>query len=89
MKAIHLVIHGRVQGVFFRKYTYEKANDLQLKGLVRNLPNGDVEVIAEGTEDVLEEFVTWCYQGSPASKVERIENMVVGFIGYTHFTIEK
>ena len=48
MRAIHLVIHGKVQGVFFRKHALEKANDLGLKGIVRNLPNGNVEIFAEG-----------------------------------------
>jgi acylphosphatase len=89
MKAIHIVIHGRVQGVFFRKYTFEKANELGLKGMVRNLPNGDVEIIAEGKEEVLQEFVKWCYKGSPASKVERIESVDVAIVGYEKFSIEK
>ena len=87
MKAIHLVIHGRVQGVFFRKYTFDKANDLGLKGMVRNLPNGDVEIIAEGREEVLKEFVEWCYKGSPASKVESVSVEDVLFSGYEAFTV--
>jgi acylphosphatase len=89
MKAIHLVIHGRVQGVFFRKYTLEKANELGLKGMVRNLPSGDVEVFAEGKEEVLKEFVDWCYKGSPASKVESIESFDVAIVGYEKFSIDK
>ncbi len=89
MKAIHLVIHGRVQGVFFRKYTFEKANELGLKGMVRNLPNGDVEVIAEGPEEVLKEFVDWCYKGSPASKVESVGSTNIAIKGYEAFKIAK
>ena len=89
MKAIHLVIHGRVQGVFFRKYTFEKANELGLKGLVRNLPDGNVEVFAEGPEVVLNEFVEWCHKGSPASKVESVSVEDVLFSGYKAFTVGK
>ena len=89
MKAIHLVIHGRVQGVFFRKYTFDKANDLGLKGMVRNLPNGDVEIIAEGREEVLKEFVEWCYKGSPASKVSSVDMKYIVYSGHKAFSIEK
>jgi len=73
MKAIHLVIHGKVQGVFFRKHTFEKANELRLKGIVRNLPDGSVEVFAQGDDDRIRELIEWCYKGSPSSKVETVE----------------
>ena len=89
MKAIHLVIHGRVQGVFFRKCTFDKANEIGLKGMVRNLPNGDVEIVVEGDENMLKEFVKWCYKGSPASKVEKIELIDVAIFGYEKFAIER
>jgi|TARA_B100002003_G_scaffold195421_1_gene185246 acylphosphatase len=57
MKRLHLIISGRVQGVFFRHNTNKIANKLGLTGFVRNLGNRDVEVVAEGTEEKLKEPV--------------------------------
>ena len=56
MKRIHVIISGRVQGVFFRYNTNKVANKLGLKGFVRNLSDGCVEVVAEGSEDKLKEL---------------------------------
>lgn len=70
-------ISGLVQGVWFRKYTHEKALQLQLKGFVKNLPDGTVYAEAEGSEQDVQLFIEWCHQGSPLSKVEnvRVEEM--------------
>lgn len=87
MKAIHLVIHGKVQGVFFRKYTKEKAQSLKLKGTVKNLPNGSVDIIAQGDEDRLRIFIEWCHRGSPASKVENVEAIHIAIGDYIDFEI--
>ena len=87
MKAIHLVIHGRVQGVFFRKYTKQKAQSLKLKGTVKNLQNGSVDIIAQGDEDRLRIFIEWCHQGSPTSKVENVEMSHTAIGDYTDFEI--
>ncbi len=73
MKRLHLIIKGRVQGVFYRHNAKKKALALNLKGYVKNLDNGDVEIIAEGPEDKLNELIKWCWHGSPFSKVENIE----------------
>ena len=53
-KRVQLIIHGKVQGVFFRTSTKDKANELRLSGFVRNSEDGTVEVIAEGDEDQLQ-----------------------------------
>lgn len=87
MKAIHLIIHGKVQGVFFRKYTKEKAQSLKLKGTVKNLPNGSVDIIAQGDEDRLRIFIEWCHRGSPASKVENVEAIHIAIGDYIDFEI--
>jgi len=73
VKRLHLIIKGRVQGVFYRHNAKKKALALNLKGYVKNLDNGDVEIIAEGPEDKLNELIKWCWHGSPFSKVENIE----------------
>lgn len=70
---IHAIISGRVQGVFYRASTRDKAASLGLKGWVRNLPDGRVELVAEGPKSQLEELLKWCWQGPPAAKVTDIE----------------
>jgi acylphosphatase len=63
MQTVHLVIKGKVQGVFFRASTREKANELGIKGWVKNMPDGNVEVLAAGNKDQLENFIEWCRRG--------------------------
>ncbi len=73
MRRIHACISGRVQGVFYRASTYEKALSLGLKGWVKNLPDGRVELVAEGPHDKIEELLKWCKQGPPGARVTNIE----------------
>jgi acylphosphatase len=65
-------ISGKVQGVFFRAHTKARAERLGLTGWVRNLPDGRVEVVFEGSKEYVEEMVEWCWQGSPGAKVESV-----------------
>ncbi|SIN88381.1 acylphosphatase [Sulfurivirga caldicuralii] len=69
MERLHALVSGRVQGVWFRAYTQRKARELGLTGWVRNLPDGRVEVVAEGPRPQLEALAQWLWQGSPLSKV--------------------
>ena len=73
-KRLHVLISGRVQGVFFRAATREHANRLSLRGWVRNLPDGRVEALFEGEEEHLAEILGWCHQGPPGSLPEEIES---------------
>ncbi len=68
-----LLIHGRVQGVFFRASTREKARELGLKGWVRNLPLMRVEAVLQGPRDKVEQAIEWCHQGPPGALVRRVE----------------
>lgn len=68
----HLWVEGQVQGVSFRACAEQKATELQLHGFVRNLPDGRVEIVAEGPEDQLEQLEDWCWEGSPASNVSSV-----------------
>jgi acylphosphatase len=72
MKRYRLRIEGKVQGVWFRKYTRDEALRLGLAGWVANEPDGSVYVEAEGPEETLNVFVAWCHGGSPLSRVERV-----------------
>ena len=73
MRRVHLFISGRVQGVFFRSNTQDEARALGLTGLVRNLPDGRVEVVAEGEEEDLKELIKWCHKGPPGARVREVE----------------
>ena len=67
-----VVIHGWVQGVYFRAYTRDQAQSLRLFGWVRNRRDGTVEAYFEGTKEKVDQMVAWCHRGSPSSQVDRV-----------------
>lgn len=69
MKTVHIIVSGRVQGVYFRDYTLRHAEELGVKGWVRNLPNGSVEAMVKGNNQVVNNMIEWFHTGSPLSKV--------------------
>jgi acylphosphatase len=69
---IHLIIEGRVQGVWFRDSTRREAVSLGVFGWVRNRPDGTVEVVAEGPEDKVGKLASWCNHGPPAAGVSHV-----------------
>jgi acylphosphatase len=84
----HIFISGMVQGVGFRYFTYECAKELRVKGFVRNLPDGRVEVIAEGDKDSVEEMVENLKKGSAFSKVTDVKIVEEDYDGeFEDFTI--
>jgi acylphosphatase len=89
MKTVHIIVHGRVQGVFFRQHTEEKAGQLQLKGWVRNLSDGTVEIVATGEQQNLESFVQWCHRGSPRAVVNKVVVTDSPLINFTSFEIQR
>ncbi len=70
---VEVRVYGRVQGVNFRWFTQREARELGLKGYVRNLPDGSVEVVAEGPEDAVKRLLEKLKQGPPAARVEGLE----------------
>ena len=72
LEAVHLFISGRVQGVGFRYHTQRTAKRLALLGWVRNLPDGRVEVWAEGGPGPIAEFVDWCGKGPASAQISGI-----------------
>ena len=73
IEAAHIIVHGRVQGVWFRAGTKEQADELGLLGWVKNRPDGTVEIHAEGEKAQLEKFITWCRKGTPAADVTSLD----------------
>ncbi|MDB5323096.1 MAG: acylphosphatase [Phycisphaerales bacterium] len=69
----HWFVSGQVQGVSFRAFTYEAATDLKLKGWVRNLTDGRVEIVAEGSEKAIDQLLEKVKKGPPASRVDGVK----------------
>ena len=78
---VHLFVTGRVQGVSFRWHTREYAQRFDLAGWVRNLPDGRVEVMAEGDEDGLRALVEWVHIGSPKAIVDDVNGQWMPVVG--------
>jgi len=74
-------VSGRVQGVFFRAETREQAQRLGLCGWVRNLPDGRVELLAEGDAQAVRSLIAWCRTGPPHARVGRVEEFPEAFTG--------
>ncbi len=68
-----LKIHGKVQGVFFRDTSQNKAKELNLSGWVKNASDETVEIIAEGEDMDLRKFVEWCKYGPDHAEVEKVD----------------
>ncbi len=84
LKQVHVLVRGRVQGVFFRASAQREARRLGLTGWVKNRPDGGVEIVAEGEEDGLKDLVGWSNHGPTAARIERVEVRWRGFIGDFH-----
>ncbi len=84
----HVIIHGLVQGVWFRASTKEAALRLGVGGWVRNLPDGGVEALFEGEKKKVEEIVGWCHKGPPGARVTKVDIVWERFTGeFRHFDV--
>ena len=83
-----MLITGRVQGVFFRASTQKQAEKLSVTGFVRNLPDGRVEVVAEGEQGAVEKLVAWCHQGPRGARIDKVDvSKITGDHIYREFKI--
>lgn len=73
MRRVKIIVSGRVQGVYFRYFTQNKAKELGVCGSVRNLDDGRVEIIAEAETVILEDFILWCHKGPITARVDKVE----------------
>lgn len=69
----HVLVSGRVQGVFYRAATQDRANELGVRGWVRNLPDGRVEARVEGDPGAVDDLLAWMRQGPPSAVVDKLE----------------
>lgn len=86
-----LIIHvfGKVQGVWFRKSTLEKAEELNIFGFCQNMANGSVYIEAEGELENLKYFTDWCKVGPPLAEVTEIKVTEEALEGFKSFEIER
>ncbi|MDJ0900379.1 MAG: acylphosphatase [Xenococcus sp. MO_188.B8] len=87
MKKIKAIVSGKVQGVSFRMYTRAQARQLGVGGYVRNLGNGNVEIVATGETEAVDQLIAWAKSGSPSAVVNKIEvevipNNLEDFVGF-------
>ena len=87
-KAVILKVYGKVQGVGFRYYTNRKANELGLKGFVKNKPDGSVYIEAEGEENQLVSFIDWCQDGPSWARVTKVEQQFIPCSEYKEFQVQ-
>ncbi len=73
MKEIHCIILGRVQMVMYRDFATRKARKLGINGWVKNLPDGSVNVVAQGTQESLEKFIACLHTGSVFARVDNVQ----------------
>lgn len=88
-RALHATVQGLVQGVGFRYSAILRAKRLGLTGYVKNLPNGSVEVLAEGPTGELQQMLRWLERGPSAAVVRRVDHRYLPASGaYRGFTVE-
>ncbi len=86
-EAVHIVVHGRVQGVFFRASAQARARELNLTGWVKNRADGMVEIHAEGEKKDLDLFAEWCRKGPPVARVENLDLERASPQGFNDFDV--
>lgn len=87
--ARHIRVSGRVQGVGFRHYTKLKARELGVRGYVRNLPDGGVEVWAEGASSAVAALIEWLAHGPPSARVEATNVLETEPTGVEKFHVQR
>lgn len=87
LQTISVIVKGKVQGVYYRQSTREKAKALQITGTVKNLFDGTVELIATGTSEQLEQLTTWCRLGPPRAAVTDLIITPLSLQSFNDFSI--
>ena len=86
-KSIRLYLSGTVQGIFYRAFVKENAEKLNVKGFVRNLEDGRVEIFLEGNPDEVKKMIELCEKGPKHSMIKGVEEKVERFQDFKNFKI--
>jgi acylphosphatase len=89
MKHVNITVTGKVQGVWYRSSAKAKAEELGLKGFVRNHEDGSVYIEAEGTAEKLFQFAMWCHYGPQGARVDEVKTVEAVLMGFDCFRIER
>ena len=87
MKAVKVIIYGKVQGVGFRNFVFSHAKKLNIKGYVKNNPDGTVEAVFEGDEDNINKMIELCKKGPERARVDKIDIKEIEINNYQDFKI--
>jgi acylphosphatase len=87
METVRLLISGKVQGVFFRETSRKMAEKLNIRGWIKNNPDGKVEAVVTGTGETVEEFIKWCKAGPEKAKVDKVEIEKLNEVIFTRFEV--
>ena len=86
-QTISIIVSGKVQGVFYRQSTKQKAIELSIGGEVKNIPDGSVAIKVTGTKEQLDDFIQWCRQGPKGAVVTCVNFIEIPLQLFDHFTI--
>jgi acylphosphatase len=88
-KHLNIAVIGKVQGVYYRASTKQKADALGVKGFVRNQPDGSVYIEAEAAPEILRQFVEWCHRGSERAQVQHVEISEAPLKNFIAFEVQR
>jgi len=87
MKAVKVIIYGKVQGVGFRNFVFLHAKRLNIRGYVKNNPDGTVEAVFEGEENNINKMIELCKRGPERARVDKIDIKDIEIKNYQDFRI--
>lgn len=86
-KSSRLFLTGSVQGIFFRQFVKDQAEKINVRGFVRNLEDGRIEIFTEGDEEAVDKMLAICKRGPPHAQIRHIEEKPESFQGFKEFKI--
>ena len=86
---LNITITGKVQGVYYRASAKQKADELGIKGFVRNQPDGSVYIEAEASNEVLQKFIEWCWRGPERAQVINVETTSGALQNFEAFEMQR
>ncbi|MBK3516539.1 acylphosphatase [Carboxylicivirga marina] len=89
MKRVRIIVDGRVQGVGFRYFVANGAREHNINGYVQNLPDGKIEIDAEGECENIHHFLSQCRTGPHLSRIDTFMVSDIPAFGYSHFKIKQ